>query len=204
MGCLAGLNGFSLRVKPKLIIAGYSAFPRLLDYKKFKEISSSVGALLMADIAHISGLMAAGVIPSAFNDADIVTTTTHKSLRGPRGALIFSRRPLNERIDASVFPSCQGGPHNHSIAAIAAALKAATAPEFRLYQTNVLANAQALAKTLKQRGFRLVTDGTDNHMVLVDLTNKNVSENERGNWIRLVCCNWCRLMATKQRRSWRA
>lgn len=172
------------RFKPHVIIAGFSAYPRLLDYKRFKEIANSCGALLLSDIAHIAGLMAAGTIPSAFDHSDIVTTTTHKTLRGPRGALIFVRRglqtphgdeDLETAINTAVFPGCQGGPHNHTIGAIAAALKAASEPEFEQYQKQVLKNAKALAERLKEaHDFTLVTGGTENHLLLVDLTNKKI------------------------------
>lgn len=163
-----------IRVKPKLIIAGYSAFPRLLDYPKFRAIASRHNALLLADIAHLAGLIAAQVIPSPFPSCDVVTTTTHKSLRGPRGALIFSRKALSDKVDSSVFPGCQGGPHNHSISAIAAALKMAQGDEFRDYQNQILTNAKTLARVLQKHGCKLVTGGTDNHMVLVDLLDNEV------------------------------
>ncbi|EZG87067.1 serine hydroxymethyltransferase [Gregarina niphandrodes] len=164
--------------KPHLIVAGYSAYPRLLDYARFREIADSVGAILHADIAHIAGMMSAGIIPSAFPYCDVVTTTTHKTLRGPRGALIFTRKPLDKAVDKAVFPGCQGGPHNHTIAAIAAAMKACKDPEFVQYQKLVLSNAQALAETLRTRQLRLVTGGTDNHLLLADLGNKGVSGNQ--------------------------
>lgn len=162
--------------RPKLIVAGTSAYSRLLDYKKFRQICDEVGAILLADIAHISGLVSAGVIPSPFEYADVITTTTHKSLRGPRGAMIFSRKykegPLvgmPDKIDFSVFPGLQGGPHNHTIAALSTALLQASTPEFKEYQSYVVKNAKALAAALQKLGFSLVSGGTDNHLVTVDV-----------------------------------
>eukprot|EP01054_Gregarina_sp_Poly1_P008201 Gregarina_sp_Poly_1__8200@NODE_475_length_8096_cov_496_560966_g384_i0_p2_GENE_NODE_475_length_8096_cov_496_560966_g384_i0NODE_475_length_8096_cov_496_560966_g384_i0_p2_ORF_typecomplete_len480_score53_09SHMT/PF00464_19/7e167Aminotran_5/PF00266_19/5_5e10Aminotran_1_2/PF00155_21/5e09Beta_elim_lyase/PF01212_21/6_8e06OKR_DC_1/PF01276_20/0_00018Cys_Met_Meta_PP/PF01053_20/0_0017LDcluster4/PF18306_1/0_49LDcluster4/PF18306_1/6_4e03_NODE_475_length_8096_cov_496_560966_g384_i035795018 len=172
------------RFRPQIIIAGCSSYPRLLDYKRFREIADQCGgALVMSDVAHISGLMAGDVIPSAFEYSDIVTTTTHKTLRGPRGSLIFFRKdrkcphngePLESAINSSVFPACQGGPHNHTIGAIAVALKATVEPEFKEYQHQILKNAQALAKNLSKHNFELVTGGTENHLLLLDLTNKKL------------------------------
>ncbi|KAJ2776815.1 Serine hydroxymethyltransferase, cytosolic [Coemansia javaensis] len=169
--------------RPKIIVAGASAYARVIDYGRMRQIADSVGAYLMADMAHISGMVAAGVLPSPFEHADIVTTTTHKSLRGPRGAMIFYRKgvrgvtkkgvevpyDLEKPINQSVFPGHQGGPHNHTIAALAVALKQARGPEFRQYQTQVLANAQAFARALGDRGYSLVSGGTDTHLLLVDL-----------------------------------
>ncbi|KAJ2685007.1 Serine hydroxymethyltransferase, cytosolic [Coemansia spiralis] len=169
--------------RPKIIVAGASAYARTIDYKRMKEIAESVGAYLMADMAHISGLVAAGVVESPFEHADVVTTTTHKSLRGPRGAMIFFRRgvrstnkkgidimyDLEKPINQSVFPGHQGGPHNHTIAALSVALKQAQSPEFREYQAQVLSNAQAFAQSLIERNYQLVTGGTDTHLLLVNL-----------------------------------
>ncbi|SCU79077.1 LAME_0A07118g1_1 [Lachancea meyersii CBS 8951] len=175
--------------RPKILVAGTSAYCRLIDYKRMREIADKVGAYLMVDMAHISGLIAAGVIPSPFEYADIVTTTTHKSLRGPRGAMIFFRRgvrsvnaktgkevlyDLENPINFSVFPGHQGGPHNHTISALATALKQAATPEFKEYQTQVLKNAKVLEEEFKKLGYRLVSDGTDSHMVLVSLREKGV------------------------------
>ncbi|SCU90869.1 LANO_0D10132g1_1 [Lachancea nothofagi CBS 11611] len=175
--------------RPKILVAGTSAYCRLIDYKRMREIADKVGAYLMVDMAHISGLVAAGVIPSPFEYADIVTTTTHKSLRGPRGAMIFFRRGLrsvNQKtgkevlydlenpINFSVFPGHQGGPHNHTISALATALKQAATPEFKEYQEQVLKNAKILEEEFKKLGYRLVSDGTDSHMVLVSLREKGV------------------------------
>ncbi|GAO18606.1 hypothetical protein UVI_02061990 [Ustilaginoidea virens] len=170
--------------RPKVLVAGTSAYCRLIDYKRMREIADSVGAYLVVDMAHISGLIAAQVIPTPFQYADIVTTTTHKSLRGPRGAMIFFRKgvrsvdaktgketlyDLEGPINFSVFPGHQGGPHNHTITALAVALKQAQTPEFRAYQEKVISNAKTLEKTFKELGHKLVADGTDSHMVLLDL-----------------------------------
>ncbi|KAH6652512.1 serine hydroxymethyltransferase-domain-containing protein [Truncatella angustata] len=180
--------------RPKVIVAGTSAYSRFIDYKAMRDTATKVGAYLVADMAHISGMVAAKVLPSPFNYADIVTTTTHKSLRGPRGAMIFYRkgvRSVNKKkeevmydlegpINASVFPGHQGGPHNHTITALSVALKQAQAPEFRAYQEQVLANAQAFAKRLSEPknsgglGYTVVSGGTDNHLVLVDLKPQQV------------------------------
>ena len=161
--------------RPKLIIAGASAYPRDFDYKRFRAICDKVGAYLMSDMAHISGLVAAGVISSPFVDSDIVTTTTHKSLRGPRGGMIFFRKNCREGVDvetainSAVFPALQGGPHNNTIAALAVALRAARDPAFKSYQTQVIANCRAMAARLTALGYTLVSGGTDNHLVLLDL-----------------------------------
>ncbi|QLL31796.1 hypothetical protein HG536_0B06640 [Torulaspora globosa] len=175
--------------RPKVLVAGTSAYCRLIDYKRMREIADKCGAYLMVDMAHISGLIAAGVIPSPFEYADVVTTTTHKSLRGPRGAMIFFRRgvrsvnpktgkevlyDLENPINFSVFPGHQGGPHNHTISALATALKQANTQEFKEYQTQVLKNAKVLENEFKKAGYRLVSDGTDSHMVLVSLREQGV------------------------------
>lgn len=169
--------------RPKLIVAGASAYARLIDYERMRKIADLNNAYLLSDMAHISGLVAAGVIPSPFDHSDIVTTTTHKSLRGPRGAMIFYRKgvrsenkkgekimyDLESKINFSVFPGFQGGPHNHTISALATALKQASTPEYRAYQGQVLKNCKRLADTLLARGYDLVGGGTDNHLVLVNL-----------------------------------
>lgn len=178
----------ALMYRPKVIVAGTSAYCRTIDYKRMKEIAEKVGngCYLVVDMAHISGLIAAGVNANPFEHADIVTTTTHKSLRGPRGAMIFFRKGVRKTetkggkevqtmydlegpINFSVFPGHQGGPHNHTITALAVALKQAQTPEFKQYQEQVIKNAKQLEKSFKSRGYKLVTDGTDNHMVLLDL-----------------------------------
>jgi len=158
--------------KPKIIMCGASAYPRTLDFNAFAEIAREVGAYLVADIAHIAGLIAAGVHPSPIPLADAVTTTTHKSLRGPRGAMIMCSARHAKAIDSAVFPALQGGPHNHTTAAMAVAFKEALAPEFKVYGRRVVENARALAEELLGLGFDLVTGGTDNHIVLMDLRNK--------------------------------
>jgi glycine hydroxymethyltransferase len=179
----------ALLYRPKVLVAGTSAYCRLIDYARMRKIADLVGAYLVVDMAHISGLIAAGVIPSPFEHADIVTTTTHKSLRGPRGAMIFFRKgvrstdaktgketlyDLEGPINFSVFPGHQGGPHNHTITALAVALKQATTPEFKQYQVQVVKNAKALEVEFKKLGYKLVADGTDSHMVLLDLRPKSL------------------------------
>lgn len=159
--------------RPKVIIAGISCYSRCLDYKRFRKIADEVGAYLMADMAHISGLVAAGVVPSPFEYADVVSTTTHKTLRGPRAGVIFFKKGLTpdieSKINFAVFPSLQGGPHNHAIAAIATAMRQATTPEFKKYQTQVVANAKRLCNKLKSLGFEIATGDTEVHMVLVNV-----------------------------------
>lgn len=170
--------------RPKILVAGTSAYCRLIDYERMRKIADSVGAYLVVDMAHISGLIAAEVIPSPFKYADVVTTTTHKSLRGPRGAMIFFRKgvrsvgaktgketlyDLEDSINFSVFPGHQGGPHNHTITALAVALKQAQSPDFKAYQQKVVSNAKSIENKLKALGHKLVADGTDSHMVLLDL-----------------------------------
>lgn len=162
--------------KPKIIWCGHSAYPRILDFTKFREIADEVGAVLCADIAHIAGLVAAGVHPSPVGIADIITSTTHKTLRGPRGGIIMTNDAERAKaIDRAVFPGLQGGPHNHTTAAIAVAAKEALHPSFKTYAQNIVANAKTLADALMGKGFDLVTGGTDNHLVLLDLTKKNIS-----------------------------
>ena len=179
----------ALLFKPKVIIAGISCYSRNLDYPRFRQIADSCGAILMADMAHISGLVAAGVVPSPFPHCDIVTTTTHKTLRGPRSGCIFFRRgvrnvgkdgkpvmwDLEDKINMAVFPGLQGGPHNHAVAGIAVAMKEAQSQEFREYQLQVVKNAQTLARGLEELGYTIVTGGTDNHLVLTDLRSKKLS-----------------------------
>jgi len=162
------------KAKPRIIVSGFTAYPRKVDFKKFGEIAKSVGAYHMADIAHIAGLVAGGAHSSPFKYTDVVTTTTHKSLRGPRGAMIFSRNEISEKIDKSVFPGLQGGPHNNVTAATAVALFEAAKPEFRIYAKQIVKNAKALADEMKKLGFELVTGGTDTHLILVDVRNFGV------------------------------
>jgi glycine hydroxymethyltransferase len=161
--------------RPKLIFCGTTAYPRVLDFQAFADIAKEVGAVLAADIAHIAGLVVAGVHPSPIGVADIVTTTTHKTFRGPRGAMILCRKEFAAAIDKAVFPGLQGGPHNHTTAAIAVAAREASTPAFRDYAKQIVVNAKTLADELLARGFRLITGGTDNHLLLVDLTNKNAT-----------------------------
>ena len=158
--------------RPKLIIAGASAYPRFIDFKRMREIADSVGAYLMVDMAHIAGLVAAGEHPSPVPYAHVVTTTTHKTLRGPRGALILCKEELKKKIDSAVFPGTQGGPLMHIIAAKAVCFGEALKPEFKAYQHQTVLNAAALAKALSEQGLRLVSGGTDNHLMLVDVMSK--------------------------------
>jgi glycine hydroxymethyltransferase len=163
--------------KPKLIIAGFSAYSRVVDWARFRAIADGVGAWLMADMAHVAGLVAADVYPSPVPHADVVTSTTHKTLRGPRGGIILARRneALAKKLNSLVFPGTQGGPLMHVIAAKAVAFKEALQPEFKLYQQQVVANARAMAGTLIERGYRIVSGGTDNHLFLVDLIDKDIT-----------------------------
>lgn len=170
------------KTKPKLIICGTTAYPRVLDWKKFREIADLNGAYLMADIAHIAGLVAGGVHPSPAPWADVITTTTHKTLRGPRGAMIMvTNRGLKKdpelanKIDRAVFPGLQGGPHMHTIAGIAVALREAQGKQFKIYARQIVKNAQALAKEFKKKDYQLVSGGTDNHLLLIDLRNKGIN-----------------------------
>jgi glycine hydroxymethyltransferase len=160
--------------QPKLIWCGTTAYPRTLDFQAFRSIADEVGAILAADIAHISGLVLTGVHPSPVGIADVVTSTTHKTFRGPRGGMILCKKTHASAIDRAVFPGLQGGPHNHVTAAIAVAALEASQPEFTTYAKDVVANAKALGAALTERGFSLVTGGTDNHLLLIDLTNKEV------------------------------
>lgn len=178
--------------KPKLIVCGGSAYPRVYEWAKYKEVADSVGAWLVADMSHVAGLVAGGVYPTPIGIADVVTTTTHKTLRGPRGAIILcngltsnplkavprTHENLPSLIDRALIPGLQGGPHNHQTAAIAVALGEALQPEFKIYAKQVIANAQKLAEALMSKGFELVTGGTDSHLLLIDLTNKNISGKE--------------------------
>ncbi len=164
------IRQIALEHRPKLIICGYSAYPRIIHFDKFREIADEVGAYLLADIAHIAGLVAAGLHPNPIPLCDVVTTTTHKTLRGPRGGLILTRDvELGKKLDKAVFPGTQGGPLEHVIAAKAVAFGEALKPEFKTYSAQVIKNAQTLAAQLQQRGFKIVSDGTDNHLLLVDL-----------------------------------
>ncbi len=184
----AAIRKLARRERPKLIVCGATAYPRSINFKKFAAISREVDAYLVADISHIAGLIVAGVHPSPFPYADVVTTTTHKTLRGPRGAIIFANRQsqiakrrrvdIASAVDRAVFPALQGGPHDNQTAAIAAALGEAMKPAFRRYGRQVVRNAKALARELTKRGFQLITGGTDNHLMLVDLSNLGLSGRE--------------------------
>lgn len=176
----------ALEARPKLLIAGASAYPRLIDYEGFSAIAREIGAVFMVDMAHTAGLIAAGVHPNPVLSADVVTATTHKTFRGPRGGMIFCRREYAALIDKAVFPGLQGGPLMHIIAAKAVAFKEAAMPGYRTYQETVLANAATLADQLMALGFELVTGGTDTHLALVDLRNKNISGMEAENLLESV------------------
>ncbi len=169
------IRKLALEHKPKMIISGASAYPRIIDFEKIKEICDEVGAVMMVDIAHIAGLVATGLHPSPVPYADFVTTTTHKTLRGPRGGMIMCKEKWAKALDKTIFPGLQGGPLMHVIAAKAVAFKEALEPSFKVYQQQILDNAQALAAGLKERGFRLITGGTDNHLMLVDVRNKKIT-----------------------------
>ncbi|XP_045626472.1 LOW QUALITY PROTEIN: serine hydroxymethyltransferase, mitochondrial [Procambarus clarkii] len=193
--------------RPRMIIAGASAYARLIDYKRMREIADEVKAILLADMAHISGLVAADLIPSPFDHCHVVTSTTHKTLRGPRSGLIFFRRgiksvdkktgkpilyDLEQRINSALFPGLQGGPHNHAIAAVAVALRQATTPEFKKYQEQVMSNCRTMADELLKYGYNLVSGGTDNHLILVDLRPKGLD----GARVESVC-NMCNITVNK-------
>lgn len=168
----------ALEVKPKMIVAGASAYPREIDFKKFREIADEVGAYLMVDMAHIAGLVAAGLHQNPVEVADFVTTTTHKTLRGPRGGVILCKEKYAKAIDKSIFPGIQGGPLEHIIASKAVCFKEALSDEFKAYQTQVVKNAKRLAEELLKRGYKLVSGGTDNHLILLDFTNKGITGKE--------------------------
>ncbi|WP_019876459.1 serine hydroxymethyltransferase [Sporichthya polymorpha] len=169
------VRDLALAERPKLIFCGGTAVPRTIDFPAFAEIAKEIGAVLAADIAHIAGLVAGGAHPSPVGHADVISTTTHKTLRGPRGAMLMSTEEHAKALDKAVFPGLQGGPHNHTTAGIAVALKEASTDEFRTYAAQVVTNAKALAEGLASRGFNLVSGGTDNHLVLIDLTNKDIA-----------------------------
>lgn len=172
------IRRLALEHRPKLLIAGHSAYPRQLDFAKFREIADESGAILFVDMAHFAGLVAGGAHPNPVPFADVVTTTTHKTLRGPRGAMILCKEVHAKAIDKAVFPGLQGGPHNSTTGGIAVALKEAATPAFKEYAHAVVANAKALAAELSAKGFKLVSGGTDNHLILIDLTNKGITGKE--------------------------
>lgn len=169
------VRALALRERPRLIIAGATAYPRIIDFEAFRSIADEVGAYFLADMAHIAGLVAGGAHPSPVPHAHVVTTTTHKTLRGPRGAMILCREDLAKTVDKAVFPGLQGGPHNHTTAGIAVALKEASTPAFREYAHQVVRNARALAEALAEYGFKLISGGTDNHLILMDVTPRGLT-----------------------------
>lgn len=182
------LRRIALETKPKMIIAGASAYARTIDFKRFREVADEAGAVLMVDMAHIAGLVAAGLHPSPIPYADVVTTTTHKTLRGPRGGMILASKEANEKynFNKAIFPGTQGGPLMHVIAAKAVCFKEALSEEFKVYQQRIVDNAQALCKGLMDRGIRIVSGGTDNHLMLVDLTDFDLSGKEVEKWLDMA------------------
>ncbi len=174
----AEMERIATECKPKLIISGASAYPRVIDFKRIREICDKVGALMMVDIAHIAGLVAAGIHPSPVPYADFVTTTTHKTLRGPRGGVIMCKEEWGKAIDKAIFPGIQGGPLMHIIAAKAVAFKEALSPEFKEYQKQIVKNAKAMAEEFKALGVKMVSGGTDNHLILLNLSDKNITGKE--------------------------
>lgn len=177
----------ALECKPKLIVAGASAYPRFIDYKKFREIADEVGAYLMADIAHVAGMVAVGLHPSPVGYAHVITSTTHKTLRGPRGGLILcDDEEIAKKINKAIFPGSQGGPLMHIIAAKAIAFKEALSPDFKEYQAQILKNAKVMADRLMQRGLRLVSGGTDNHMMLINLIGSGVNGKQLETWLDMA------------------
>src|SRR5947207_8126106 len=168
------VRDLALRERPKILLSGYTAYPREIDFAAFRQIADEVGALHWVDASHFMGLVAGGAYPTPVPHADVVTFTTHKTLRGPRGAMILSTQEHAKAIDKAVFPGLQGGPHNHTTAGIAVALHEAAQPAFRDYAHQVVRNARALAQALVERGFDLISGGTDNHLILIDLASKGI------------------------------
>jgi glycine hydroxymethyltransferase len=183
------IERLAIEHKPRMIVAGFSAYSRILDFAKFREIADKVGAYLFVDMAHVAGLVAAGLYPNPLPHADIVTTTTHKTLRGPRGGLILGRENLEiqKKINSMIFPGLQGGPLMHVIAAKAVALKEALQPEFKEYQNDVVKNARAMADTFISRGYKIVSGGTDNHLFLVDLVDKHITGKQADAALNAAC-----------------
>ena len=179
----AELESLAVEHKPKMILAGASAYPRIIDFARFRQICDKVGALLFVDMAHIAGLVAAGLHPNPIPYAEFVTTTTHKTLRGPRGGMIFCKNEFAKKIDSEVFPSLQGGPLMHVIAGKAVAMKEALEPGFKEYQKQIVKNAKAMAEELIKHGFRLVSGGTDNHLMLVDVNQKGLTGKDCTEWL---------------------
>jgi glycine hydroxymethyltransferase len=172
---MKAVREIALREKPKMIVAGFSAYSREMDWQAFKDIADEIGAYTFADIAHVAGLIAAGIIGNPVPIFDVVTTTTHKTLRGPRGAIIMCKEKYAKQIDRAVFPGMQGGPHDHINAAKAVAFGEALRPEFKEYAKQVIVNAQCLSAELMKRGYRVISGGTDNHLIVVDMTSKNIT-----------------------------
>ncbi len=181
--------------KPRLLFCGATAYPRVVDFERFAAIGKSVGAIVVADIAHISGLVAAGVHPSPVPHVDVTTTTTHKSLRGPRGGMIMCKKEYAEALDKAVFPGLQGGPHNHTTAGLAVALKEAMTPEFKAYAQQIVDNSRALAAALVERGFALSSGGSDNHLILIDVTSKGLTGRQMAKALDAsgIVCNFNRI-----------
>ncbi len=181
--------------KPRLLFCGATAYPRVVDFERFAAIGKSVGAIVVADIAHISGLVAAGVHPSPVPHVDVVTTTTHKSLRGPRGGMVMCKEAYAEALDKAVFPGLQGGPHNHTTAGLAVALKEAMTPEFKAYAQQIVDNSRALAAALVERGFALSSGGSDNHLILIDVTSKGLTGRQMAKALDAsgIVCNFNRI-----------
>lgn len=181
--------------RPKLLFCGATAYPRIIDFERFAAIGKSVGAIVVADIAHISGLVAAGVHPSPVPHVDVVTTTTHKSLRGPRGGMIMCKKEYADALDKAVFPGLQGGPHNHTTAGLAVALKEAMTPEFKAYAQQIVDNSRALAAALIERGFALSSGGSDNHLILIDVTPKGLTGRQMAKALDAsgIVCNFNRI-----------
>ena len=197
------IRKLALEARPKLIFVGISAYPRILDFAKFAEIAKEVGAILAADIAHISGLVVAGTHPTPAGHVDIISTTTHKTLRGPRGGMLLCKEEFAQPLDKAVFPGLQGGPHNHTTAAIAVALKEAATPEFKEYGHQVVKNAKVLAEALLKEDFTLITGGTDNHLILIDITKKGLSGRQAAKTLSAagIVCN-CNGIPFDPRKPW--
>lgn len=181
------IENLAKKHNPKMILAGASAYPRTIDFKRFRKIADAIDAYLFVDMAHIAGLVAAGLHPSPIPYADFVTATTHKTLRGPRGGIIFCGKDYAKRIDSLIFPGTQGGPLMHVIAAKAVALKEAASERFKIYQKQVVENSKALAQSLGRLGYRIVSGGTDNHLFLVDLTSKAITGKDAAAWLDKAC-----------------
>ena len=194
------LRAKALEIRPKLIVAGASAYPRVIDFERFRDIAKEAGAYLMVDMAHIAGLVAAGEHPSPVPYADVVTTTTHKTLRGPRGGMILCRQELAKAIDKAIFPGTQGGPLMHIVAAKAVCFKEAMSDDFRRYQHQIILNAKALETGLRENGVRMVSGGTDNHLILVDLCDTDISGLQLENWLEAAHITVNKNMVPRDRR----